>query len=357
MVDRPDGQRPKCQRVVLRQRPRGPLDPADLAIEEYSVPEIEDGEFLVRNLFLSVDPMNRLHIDGSALGGAVPLLPLGATIPGAAVGEIVASKHPDFAVGEVVEGRFGWQHYGVSRGDGVRRVNPALGGPENALGVGGLPGFTAFIGLHSVGGVKPGQTVLVSGAAGAVGSVVGALVKARGGRAVAIASGEKRDYLMRDIGYDAVVDRKSPDFPEQLRNALPDGADVYFDNVGGPMLAKIVPLMARGGTILICGLMALYEPDETAAVVDHLPPVLWAVMGKSLRIQGFGHVGNEHLRPAFEAEMADLLGRGALKVPLQVRDGIEQVPQAMWGLFNQSVPGKVVIRVGERSQDASSAQI
>jgi len=166
MVERPSG-----RRVVLQRVPQGRLDPADLAVENYRAPELKDGEFLVRNLFLSIDPMNRLHIDGSALGGAVPPLPLGSTIPGAAVGEVFESRHPDFAVGELVEGRFGWQHYGVSRGDAVRRVNPALGEPENALGIGGLPGFTAFVGLSVVGGVQPGQTVLVSGAAGAVGSV------------------------------------------------------------------------------------------------------------------------------------------------------------------------------------------
>jgi len=340
-------ERPMGQRVVLRRVPQGALDPSDFAIEDYVAPEIADGEFLVRNLFLSVDPMNRLHVDAGVLGGALPSLPVGATIPGAAVGEVCASRHPDFAIGELVEGRFGWQHFGVSRGDGVRRVNPALGGPENALGVGGLPGFTAYVGLFAAGGVKPGQTVLVSGAAGAVGSVVGALVKARGGRAVGIASGEKRAYLIDRIGYDEVVDRKAPHFREQLRKALPAGADLYFDNVGGPMLATVAPAMARGGTILICGLMAQYETIADSAPVDHLPSLLWAVMGNSLRIQGFGHVGNEHLRPAFEAEIADLLSRGALNAALHVREGIEQVPQAMWALFNRSVPGKTVIRVAE----------
>lgn len=334
------------QRVVLRRYPEGALRPDDFAIEAYSPPFPGDGEFLVRNRFVSVDPMIRLFIDATPLGGAMPPLPLGTTIPGAAVGEVIESRHPDFKRGDLVEGRFGWQQYAASNGQGINRVNVALGAPENALGIGGLPGFTAFVGLHVAGGIKPGQTVLVSGAAGAVGSVVGPLVRARGGRAVGIASGgeKKRRYLIEQAGYDAVADRTAPDFQAQLAAALPKGADVYFDNVGGPLLARMMPFMARGGLVLISGLMAQYQGDE-ATGTDNLPPVLRAVMFKGLRIQSFSQFGQDALRPAFEQEIGDLVGRGDITATMHVRSGIEQLPEALCGLFSHSQAGKVVVRV------------
>ena len=252
-------------------------------------------------------------------------------------------------MGDLVEGRFGWQHYAASNGMGVHRVNPGLGEPQNALGIGGLPGFTAYAGLAAAGGVKPGQTFLVSGAAGAVGSVAGALINARGGRAVGIASGAaKRRYLIEEIGYDAVADRSAPDFFEQLKAALPKGADVYFDNVGGPMFASIMPYMARGGIALICGLMAQYQGNHGAAEPDHLPAVLNAVMAMGIRIQSFTQFGQDALRPAFETEISALLASGRIKPNLHVEEGLEQLPHALWGLFNRSVPGKVVVRVAAR---------
>jgi NADPH-dependent curcumin reductase len=176
-----------AKKVVLRRHPEGALQVSDFAVEDCPVPEVAEGSFLVRNRFVSVDPMLRIFIDKKPLGSSsMPSLPPGSVIPGAAVGEVIETRHPDFKVGEIVEGRFGWQHYAVSTGQGVVRVPQSLGNIENALGIGGLPGFTAFIGLNVAGGVKPGQTILVSGAAGAVGSAVGALVKARGGRVGAI---------------------------------------------------------------------------------------------------------------------------------------------------------------------------
>ena len=338
---------PSGQRVVLRHHPQGAMQPSDFGVEELTVPAIGEGEFLVRAIYVSVDPMLRLFIDPAPLGGKMPPMPLGSTIPGPAVGEVIESNHPDFAVGTIVEGRFGWRHFAVSNGAGVQRVNPKLGGPENALGIGGLPGFTAYVGLEVAGGVKAGQTFLVSGAAGAVGSAAGALIHARGGRAVGIAGGEaKCRYLVDQIGYDAAIDRYAPDFLAQLATALPGGADVYFDNVGGPLLASAVPLIARGGLVLICGLMAQYQ-GEAASSVDHLPDVLRAVMFNSLRIQGFTQVGQDALRPAFEAELADLVASGRMNVAMHIEDGIERLPQAMAGLFDNSVTGKVVVRVGE----------
>jgi len=342
-----------ASKVVLASYPEGNLQPGDFAVQACPVPVVAEGTFLVRNVYVSVDPMLRIFIDRMPLGSTtMPSLPLGTTIPGAAVGEVVESRHPDFTPGDIVEGRFGWQHLAISNGQGVNRVPPALGGIENALGIGGLPGFTAYIGLHVAGGVKPGQTILVSGAAGAVGSAVGALVKARGGRVVGIAGGEdKRRYLLDSVGYDAVADRHSPDFHAQLAAALPDGVHVYFDNVGGPMLAEMMPYMAFGGLVLISGLMAQYQSDNRhqgdrgASGTDNLPAVLHAVMGKGVRIQGFSQYGQDALRPGFEQEICGLIASGAIKPEIHVEQGLENLPQALVNLFERSTTGKVVVQV------------
>lgn len=333
------------QRIVLRRYPQGVLQVTDFALEKSNVPSVGEGELLIRNQFVSVDPMLRLFVDRNPLGGAFPPLPLGTTIPGAAVGTVVESRHSDFRSGDRVEGRFGWQDFALSNGTSVRKVNPRLGNFENALGIGGLPGFTAYVGLE-IAALKSGQTVLVSGAAGAVGSVVGPIAARRGIRAVGIAAGkEKQRYLIEEAGYSAVADRSAPDFLDQLRVALPNGADVYFDNVGGPLFAAVLPLMARGGLALICGLMAQYQGDQQTATPDDLPTVLRMVMGKAIRIQSFTQYGQDALRPAFEEEIATLLAEGRIKPKFQIVDGLEHLPDALCGLFNKSIAGKVLVRV------------
>ena len=337
-----------ARRVVLSSHPRGGLQPSDFAVEAMERPAIGDGQFLVRNLYVSVDPMLRLFIDPAPFGGAMPPMPLGTTIPGPAVGEVIESRHPDFAIGDLVESRFGWQDYAISNGLGVNRVSAGIGSPENALGVGGLPGFTAYVGLETAGGVKEGQTWLVSGAAGAVGSVVGGLVSARGGRAVGIASGaEKCRYLVEEAGYAAAADRAAPDFLGQLKAALPTGANIYFDNVGGPMLAQVVPFLARGAQVLICGLMSQYQEEGEATGPDHLPAVLRAVMMNGVSVRGFTQAGQDALRPAFEAEIASLLASGKLAHRVTVEQGIERLPHALCGLFEHGVPGKVVVHIAD----------
>jgi NADPH-dependent curcumin reductase CurA len=329
----------------LRSYPEGPLQLSDFAVEDQTIPEAGEGEFLVRTSFVSVDPMLRLFIDKAPLGGMMPPLPLGSTIPGAAVGEVILSNNPRFSAGDIVEGRFGWQNYAVSNGAGVNRVNPRIGPPETALGIGGLPGFTAYVGLNVAGGVKPDQTFLVSGAAGAVGSAVGAMIRARGGRAIGIAGGAaKRRYLIEEIGYAAVADRLAPDFLGQLAAALPKGADVYFDNVGGPLMATVMPFMARGSLVLVSGLMAQYQGDA-ATGTDNLPAVLRAVMMKSVRIQSFSQFGQDALRPGFEDELAGLVASAKIKSEIHIEDGIERLPHALAGLFETSRTGKVVVRV------------
>ena len=320
------------------------MQPEDFGVEWDAIPIAPEGGILVRNLFVSVDPMLRLFVD-KAPPGSKPPLPLGSTVPGAAVGKVVKSNHPQFKPGELVEGRFGWCEYAVSQGAQINRVPPDIGPPENALAIGGLPGFTAYVGLQ-LADLEPGQSILVSGAAGAVGSAVGTFVHARGARAVGIIGGpSKRDYVLNEAGYAAAVDRTAPDFEQQLTAALPQGAQVYFDNVGGPLLAKVAPRVNRGGLVLICGLMAQYEGETESGRPQDLYTVLRAVMG-GVRMQGFTQYGQDELRPDFEREVASLVTSGRYAPKVHVLEGIEALPDALWGLFNRSVAGKVVVRVG-----------
>jgi NADPH-dependent curcumin reductase CurA len=314
--------------------------------QEYGArPEPGDGEFLVRTRFISVDPMIRIFIDKRPLGGSVPTLPLGAVIPGAAIGEVVASRHAEFPVGSLLEGRFGWQDFAISRGAGVRRIDPALAPPEAALGALGLPGFTAFVGLHLAGPIAAGQTVLVSGAAGAVGSVVGALARARSGRLVGFARGDHKRRYLHELGYEAVIDRTDNNWREQLASALPGGADVYFDNVGGSLFAEVLPLMARNGRVMICGLMAQYNgPGESSPAHSGLTEALIAIMGRSLTVRAFASIQYENLRPAFLEEVGAMVRSGALPTTTHIEKGFERTPAAFLRLFEGGVAGKIVVQ-------------
>lgn len=334
------------RRLLLRAYPSGPVAIEDFAVEAAPVPEADEGQFLVRNRWLSVDPMIRIFIDRAPMGGRMPPMPLGSLVPGAAVGEVVASRHPDYALGDWVEGRFGWQDFAVSDGSRVLRVDPALAPPQAALGILGLPGFSAYVGLAVAGAIPPGGSVLVSGAAGAVGSAVGALLGARGIGAVGIASGKgKRDYLLGTAGYQAVVDRTAPDFTDQLAAALPEGATLYFDNVGGPMMLDVLPHMSTQGTVLICGLMAQYGDMGEGQGPDRLPPFFSTVMAKGLTVRAFSNTSYPELRAPFVQEMVAIVRSNPALAQVQEVEGLEQTPAAFARLFTQGATGKVLVRL------------
>ncbi|MCK9542455.1 MAG: NADP-dependent oxidoreductase [Novosphingobium sp.] len=335
------------RRIILHTYPSGLVAAADnFAMEAMPVPEVGENEFLVRNRWLSVDPMIRVFIDRNPMGGRMPAMPLGALVPGAAVGEVIESRHPDYVVGDMVEGRFGWQDFALSDGNRVVRVDPELGPPQAALGILGLPGFSAYVGLAVAGALPAGASVLVSGAAGAVGSAVGALLDARGIRAVGIASGAgKRDYLLGTIGYRAVVDRTAPDFADRLAAALPEGAALYFDNAGGPIMLDVLPHVRAQGTVLICGLMAQYGDMGEGPGPDRLPPFLSAVMAKGLTVRAFSNTSYPELRQPFADEMAAIVRRKPALVQAHEVEGLEQTPAAFVRLFTEGTTGKVLVRL------------
>ena len=220
------------RQIVLAARPRGRPAPSDFDLVEAPMPECAEGAFLARTVYLSLDPYMRGRMNaGRSYADPVEI---GEPMEGGTVGVVEESRHPGFAVGDIVVGRLGWREWGVSDGEGVRKVDPAIAPVSTALGVLGMPGMTAYTGLLNIGKPQAGETVAVAAASGAVGSVVGQIAKIKGCRAVGIAGGpDKCAFVTDTLGFDACVDRRAPDFADRLAAACPDGVDVYFENVGG----------------------------------------------------------------------------------------------------------------------------
>ena len=241
------------RQFVLASRPVGMPKESDFRLIETPIPSLKDGELLVRAMYLSVDPYMRGRISGMK-SYAAPL-EIGGVMVGGGVARVAESKNPGFAAGDIVDIYMGWQEYAVSDGRGLRKLDPAVAPVSTALGVLGITGLTAYFGLLDVCDPKPGDTVVVSGAAGAVGSVVGQIAKIKGCRTVGIAGGDdKIDYILRECGYDAAFNYKTTaDYSAKLNELCPKGINVYFDNVGGPLTDAVFGLLTVGARISICG--------------------------------------------------------------------------------------------------------
>lgn len=337
------------RQVHLARRPQGRVQASDFEVRSVDLPNPGDGQVLVRTRWLSIDPMLRIFIDQSPLGGAMTPLPIGAPIVGPVVAEVVESRSGDLSPGDLVEGRGPWQERSVLNAGDLRRLGKPEWPAQAALGVLGLPGFSAYVGLKILGAMPAGSTVLISGAAGAVGTVAGQLVRRAGWRAVGIASGAERcDYLVRTLGFDGAADRNAADFKTQLQTALPNGANCYFDNVGGPLFPLVLPFMAHAGVVLICGLMAQYEsgvPGNEPGGVDQLPDVLRAIMGKQLMIRAFNNRAYLPMLDEYVAEVGPLVASGKITLPEIIHDGLDSAPAAFATLFSGGPPGKHLIRL------------
>jgi len=253
-------------KVVLKQRPVGEPRPTDFAVVREPVPKPGDAEVLSRTIYLSLDPYMRGRISGEswrvARAYAAPV-DIGQVIVGGTVGEVVESNDPAWKRGDLVLGSGGWQSYVVSKGSGLRTLDPAAAPISTALGVLGMPGLTAYVGLLDIGQPKAGETVVVSAASGAVGAVVGQLAKIRGCRAVGVAGAEEKcRYVVEALGFDACVSHRDADLAGALRRACPNGIDVYFENVGGAVLDAVLGLVNRDARIPLCGLIAEYNATE-----------------------------------------------------------------------------------------------
>jgi NADPH-dependent curcumin reductase len=333
------------RRMVLAARPRGLPTPQDFKLLTEPVPEPRDGQVLLRTLYLSLDPYMRNLMDEVGPGYAPPVA-LGATMVGGTVSRVVNSRHPKFAVGELVLAQAGWQDYALSDGSDLQVLGD-MPQPSLALGGLGMPAFTAYVGLLDIGQPKPGETVVVAAATGAVGAVVGQVAKLKGARVVGIAGGaDKCRHAVEVLGFDACIDRREGRLAERLAAACPKGIDVYFENVGGEVLDAVLPLLNVGARVPVCGFIAHYNDTTPPAGPDRLPQLLATVLQKRVRMQGFiilDHYGERF--DAFQREMRAWVAAGQVKLREERVDGLEQAPQALAGLLQGRNFGKMVVKV------------
>src|SRR3954464_1062451 len=255
---------PSAKRVVLVSRPQGEPKASDFRIEDYAVPAPGEGQVLLRTIWLSLDPYMRGRMsDGPSYAQPVPI---GGVMEGGTVSEVIASNHPGFAKGDIVLSRAGWQDPALAGGQGLVKIDPKLAPISTAVGVLGMPGMTAYTGLLDIGKPQPGETVVVAAASGAVGSAVGQIAKIKGARAVGIAGGkDKCAYVKKELGFDECLDHRDPKLGSKLKDACPNGIDVYFENVGGAVFEAVFPLLNAFARIPVCGLIAHYNDTEAVA--------------------------------------------------------------------------------------------
>ncbi|MBR0666770.1 NADP-dependent oxidoreductase [Roseomonas hellenica] len=332
-------------RVLLKRRPNGAPVPEDFEISAGPVPEPGEGEVLVRHRFVSLDPYMRGRMS-DAKSYAKPVA-LGEVMEAAAVGEVIASRDPRFAPGDHVTNAFGWQQFSAVAGSRLIKVDPKEAPLSANVGVLGMPGLTAWVGLQDIGQPKSGETVVVSAASGAVGQVVGQIAKQRGARVVGIAGGQaKCDFIRTELGFDAAVDHRG-DLNAQLDAACPDGIDVYWENVGGAVQEAVFPRFRDFGRMVMCGMISQYN-EAPGADAKGAPagPNLGPVVRKRLRIQGFIVSDSGWQRYGqFRSEMLDWIGNGKLHWREDVVEGIEKMPAAFIGLLKGANFGKLVVKV------------
>lgn len=324
---------------LYAKQPQGKIGPDTFQWTETAIPEAREGEALVRTRMLSLDPANRAWMMGKTYRDA---LEPGQVMSGFAIGEVVDSKTGGLKAGDIVEGDWGWQDYAALPARRLtRRTTPAP--LELLIGPLSVTGLTAYFGLLSVGQPKPGDTVLVSAAAGAVGTMVGQIAKLAGCRVVGTAGGQdKCDWLVRELGFDAAVDYKAGGVFRALRAVCPNGVDVYFDNTGGPVLEAALSLMNLRGRIVCCGNVSQYDVEKPAPGPMAVPGL---VVTKRLRLEGFIVMDFYDQRAEAEARLARWVEEGKIKAIVDVVDGLDKAPQALIGLFEGRNKGKMAVRV------------
>jgi len=330
----------RSSEIRLAARPRGAPVPSDFALAEVELPDPAEGEILVRNAFVSVDPYMRGRMNDAR--SYVPPFALGEPLRGGAVGKVVASRNDRWPEGTWIQHDFGWREAALLDGRGVRAVDPALAPVSTSLGVLGMTGLTAYVGIVDIGGVGVEDTVFVSGAAGAVGSVAAQLARARGARVVGSAGSPEKVQWLNELGLDAAFDYHETTARDALRELAPDGIDVYFDNVGGETLEAAIGAMRLHGRIVACGSISRYNATEALPG----PRNLFMVVTKRLRMQGFIVSDHADRFPAFLAEVAPAVADGTIRHRETVVDGIEQAPEAFIGMLEGANLGKMLVRVG-----------
>jgi NADPH-dependent curcumin reductase CurA len=335
------------RRIVLAERPRGLPTPKNFRLEEVAVPQPADGEVLLRTLYLSLDPYMR-QLMNEIPPAYAPSVRLGEPMAGGTVSRVMLSRHPKFRVGDLVLARAGWQDYAVSNGEDLTTI-PEMERPSLALGGLGMTAFTAYVGLLDIGQPKPGETVVVSAATGAVGSMVGQIAKLKGARVVGIAGGaEKCRFAVDELGFDVCLDRRDTKLADRLAAACPKGIDVYFENVGGPVFDAVLPLLNIGARIPLVGTIAHYNDAVPPPGPDRLPQVMTTVLQKRIRMQGL--VILDHYEDRFDAFRCDMeawVADGRMKLLEDVVDGLHKAPEAFTGMLEGRNLGKLVVHVAD----------
>lgn len=339
----PDG---KNRQWTLAARPEGDFDESAFKLVESDIPQPKDGEILVHNIWLSVDPYMRGRMRD--VKSYAPPVPIGGVMEGGTVGEVIESRNPDFKAGDIVEERLGWQEFAVTDGKGARKVDPSLAPVSTAVGVLGMPGMTAYFGTREVMGVETGDTVLVSAASGAVGALVGQIARIEGAaRVVGIAGGkDKCDYVTGELGFDACLDyrdykRDTAALAKAIGEACPDGVNGYFDNVGGWISDAVYPNMAFKGRIAVCGMISEYNLTEPELV----PRLTRHILVNRLRVQGFIIFDFAKRYDEGLKAMAQWIRDAKIKYREDVMDGFENAPTALKRLFTSKNFGKQLVKI------------
>ncbi len=329
---------------VLRNRPVGEISPGDLELVDAPKPEAGDNEILIRTIYLSLDPTNRIWM--SDMDQYMPPVEIGDVMRGGTLGVVEQSNLAGFDVGDiVVPGLGGWQDYTVSDGTGVSKIPAGLGIPLDAfMSVLGATGMTAFFGLLDIGQPKPGETVVVSAAAGAVGSTVGQIAKIKGCRAVGLAgTDEKCKWVVDELGFDACINYKKENVLDALKRECPDGIDVYFENVGGEILDAVLTLINQNARIPLCGLISTYNADGDVPG----PYMFRNILMKRVRVEGFIIIDFLDRFAEGQTQMGQWLAEGKLKYRTDIVDGLETAPTALGRLFTGENIGKLLVKVSE----------
>lgn len=335
------------RRIVLAERPRGLPDDTTLRLEEAEVPTPGAGQMLLRTIYLSIDPYMRGRMN-DAKSYAAPVA-LDEVMPGQVVAEVMSSNLPGFAPGDHVLANSGWQDYALSDGSEARNLGQAPENPSWALGIMGMPGYTAYAGLLKIGEPKPGETVVVAAAAGPVGATVGQIARAIGCRVVGIAGGpEKCAHVTGVLGFDACIDHRTEDFAARLAAACPQGIDVYFENVGGEILYAVLPLLNPFARVPVCGVVSWYNLSGLPEGRDHGPAIMSTILRMKVKMQGFIIYDSFPISTYddFAQDMARWLAKGAIRYREQVADGLEAAPAALNDVLEGRNFGKMVVRVG-----------
>jgi NADPH-dependent curcumin reductase CurA len=332
--------------VRLASRPYGMPSPDNFEVVDTDETAEPVQGLRLKTLWLSIDPYMRARM--SSRPSYTDPAALGSVMPGGTVSQVIASRFSDYREGDLVLGYAGWQAYAHSDGQGLRKLDPAIAPVSTALGVLGMPGMTAYTGLLKIGQPKPGETLVVAAAAGAVGSVVGQIAKLKGCRVVGIAGGKiKVNYVKKELGFDAAIDHRSPEFMDDLRRVCPAGIDIYFENVGGAVWQAVYPLLNTFARVPVCGVIANYNQDGRVSGGQSDEDLMRQVLFKRLRIQSYIVTDFAPQEDEFLRNASDWFRQGKLKYREHVVEGLRRAPEALIGLLKGENFGKLLVKVAE----------